>query len=162
MAINFSNGAILSESGGHITAPGRLVQMVSTVFTNTVNVATTSATDMYTSNPITMSNASNRLLIEFYCNTRKASLGDSVWSLCFVDLVHVQSGGALSYSGYIGDYTQTIRYTNRIASHAPGTVGPHSYKIRGWNYVQGNTNFGGTSQSGTSDSAHIRIMEYAV
>jgi hypothetical protein len=163
MAILFSNNKGISEVSNKISVPGRIVQTVHTVWSSGVSTSTTSPLDLFTSNSITMTNASNKLLIELHMDNRTQDWGDGLWNLYYMDIIHVQSGNQLSYTGYVGEYTNNIRHVHRVASHSPGTIGPHSYKCRGWNYSARATSFnGGDSWVGNDGIAYLRITEIAV
>ena len=159
MAINFSNDKTLSEVSGKISAPGRIVQTVHTVSSTGVATSSTSPVNLFTSAPITMTNASNKLLIEFQSDNRSTDWGDGVWNLHYMDIIHTASGTQLSYSGYNGEYTFSIRGIHRIAMHSPGSVGPHTYTMRGWSYSANNTTF---ITGGDGTVAYIRISEIAI
>lgn len=160
MAINFSNNKSLSEVSGKITAPGRIVQTVHTVSTTGVATSSTSAVDLFTSSTITLTNASNKILIEWYSGNRVNDWGDGVWNLYYHDIIHVQSGTQITYTGYRGDYTNSIRPYHKVAIHTPGSVGPHSYKLRGWSYQAKQTTF--INGDGGDGIAYIRLSEIAV
>ncbi len=164
MPINFAGNVLLSETGSKIYSPGRIVQTVHTEHTSQMNTTSGSAVDFFTSGTITMTNASNYLIIEFHSDNRYNDHTDGVWNLYYMDLVHVQSGTQISYTGYRGENTFNIRHVHRVAMHQPGSVGPHSYKTRGWSYNAGrNVTFnGGTNQSDNDGRAYIRITEIAV
>lgn len=159
MALNFSNSRELIEVSGRISAPGHIVQTVHTLNTGGMSTSSTSAVDFFTSDTITLTNASNKVLVELHSDNRSTDWGDTVWNLHFMDIIHVQSGTQLSYTGYNGEYTYTIRAIHRVAIHTPGSVGPHSYKCRGWSYQASNTTFG-TGSDGTP--AYMRLTEIAV
>lgn len=159
MAINLSNNKTLSEVGGILSVPGRIIQTVHTVTNSGVSTSSTSPVNLLTSNPITMTNASNKLLIEFQSDNRSNDWGDGVWNLHYMDIIHVGTGTQLSYSGYNGEVTYCIRGIHRIAVHSPGSVGPHTYTMRGWSYSANSTSFI-TGSDGYA--AYIRISEVAV
>jgi hypothetical protein len=161
MAINFSNNVSLSQIGTKISAPGRIIQVIQT--TNTTNLATssTSPVDFFTSAAITLTSANNRVLVEWHSDNRTDGTSDGGWSLYYMDLIHVQTGVQLSYTGYRGELTPSIRHYRKSFLHTPGSVGPHSYKIRGWSYAAYNTNFG-VNNIGNDGISYIRMTEIAV
>lgn len=159
MAIIFNNSKQITEVSSKISIPGHIVQTVHTLNTSGMATTSTSAVDFFTSSTITLTNASNKILIEFHSDNRSNDWGDNVWNLHYMDIIHVQSGTQLSYTGYNGEYTNTIRHIHRVAIHAPGSVGPHSYKMRGWSYQASSTTFG-TGSGGYP--AYIRLTEIAV
>ena len=159
MAINFSNDKTLSEVGGKISAPGRVVQTVHTISNTGVATSSTSPVNLFTSNPITMTSASNKLLIEYQSDNRSNLETDGAWNLYYMDIIHVGTGTQLSYTGYNGEFTNNIRGVHRIAMHSPGSVGPHTYTMRGWSYSSNSTTFI-TGADGTV--AYIRISEIAI
>jgi hypothetical protein len=162
MPILFPN-ATLQENSGKLSAPGRIVQTVHTTYTSAMNTTSTGAVDFFTSSSITMTNASNKLIIEFHSDNRTNDWSDGGWNLYYMDLIHVQSGTQLTYTGYRGQLTYSIHHVHRIATHSPGSVGPHSYKTRGWSFSALNTTFnGGGSWVGNDGVAYIRISEIAV
>lgn len=159
MAINFSNNKTLSQVSDKISAPGRIIQVVDTMTTTGVATSSTGAVDIFTSNPITLTNANNLVLVELHSDNRANDWGDGVWNLYYMDIIHVNSGTQLSYTGYVGEQTNCIRHTHRSVIHAPGSVGPHTYKCRGWSYQASTTTFV-TGSDGSP--AYLRLMEIAV
>jgi hypothetical protein len=160
MAINFSNGQTLSQTGGRISAPGRIIQTVHTVITSALNTSSTSPVDWFTSGAITLTNASNYVLIEHHSDNRTSDWGDGTWNLYYMDIVHVQSGSQITYTGYVGELTNNIRHVHRVGRHLPGSVGPHTYKVRGWSYAAANTAFNTNVDNDTI--AYLRLTEIAV
>jgi hypothetical protein len=158
MAINFSNNQEIKQESSRITAPGRVVQIVETVTTSGAGVATTNATDLFTSPSITLTNPNNRVLVQLYSSNRTNDWGDGVWNLHYMDIVHVQSGTQLSYTGYNGDQTNNIRHVTRSFLHTPGSVGPHSYRARGWCYQNSSVTF---ITGGDGTVAYLRLIEIA-
>lgn len=159
MAINFSSGKSISEVSGKISSPGRVVQTVHTIITSGVSTSSTSAVGILDSASITLTNPNNKILIEIHSDNRSTDWGDGVWNLHYMDIIHNQTGSQLSYTGYNGEQTNNIRHVHRVAIHTPGTVGPHSYKMRGWCYQASNTTFV-TGSDGTV--GYIRLTEIAV
>jgi hypothetical protein len=159
MAINFSNNRTLAEVSGRISATGRIVQTVHTVSSSGVSTSSTSPVGIFTSAAITLTNASNKVLVEFQSDNRSTDWGDGVWNLHYMDIIHVQSGTQLSYSGFNGELTNCIRGVHRVGIHGPGSVGPHTYQMRGWSYAASNTSF---VTGGDGNVAIIRLSEVAV
>lgn len=163
MAINFSNNKTLSEVSGKISAPGRVVQTVHTEYTTGMQVATTSPVVWFDSAAITLTNASNYVLIEHHSDNRTNDWGDGVWNLYYMDILHVQTGTQLTYTGYVGHLTYSIRHVHRVARHLPGSVGPHTYRVRGWGYSAQNVSFNGLNYGVNNDGrAYLRLTEIAV
>ena len=164
MAINFPNSKVLGEVGSKLSATGRIIQTVHTTYTSALQTTSTSPVDYFTSSAITLTNASNIILIDWHSDNRVNDYGDGQWNLYYMDLVHVNSGTQIAYSGYRGEYTYNIRHFHRSATHSPGSVGPHTYKIRGWCYNSAyNTSFNGTGGwVGNDNIAYIRLTEIAV
>lgn len=162
MAIYYPNGSSLQEISGRVYIPGHVVQTVDTLNTNALVTTSTGPVDYFTSNPITLQSAGNRVVIEWHVDVRTQDWGDGVWNLYYMDLIHVQSGAQLAYTGYEGNYTYCIKHTHRSAYHVPGWVGPHSYKVRGWAYSAKTVYFNGTSGwVGNDNQSWIRITEIA-
>jgi hypothetical protein len=163
MAINFSNDRTLSEISNRISIPGRIIQTVHTTWTSGTTTTSTSPVNLFTSNAITMTNASNKLLIELHSDNRTTDWGDGSWNLYYMDIIHVQSGTQLTYTGFVGELTFNIRHVHRVASHTPGSVGPHTYTCRGWSYSALTTAFNtGGSWVDNDATAYLRITEIAV
>jgi len=161
MAINFSNNVSLSEVGAKISAPGRIIQVIQTTNTANLYTSSTSPVDFFTSAPITLTSASNRVLIEWHSDNRVDDQPDGTWSLYYMDLIYVNTGAQLSYTGYRGELTPSIRHYRKSFLHTPGSVGPHTYKIRGWSYAAYGTNFG-VNNLGNDGISYIRMTEIAV
>jgi hypothetical protein len=163
MAINFSNSKTISEVSSRISVPGRMVQSIMSVTTTGFVTSSTSPRDWFVSNPITLTNASNIILVEWHSDNRVNDWGDGVWNLYYMDIIHVQSGTQLAYSGYRGELTYSIRHFGRSVTHQPGSTGPHSYKVRGWCYSTAQTSFGtGGDWVGADPRSYIRLTEIAV
>lgn len=160
MAINFSNNATLSQVGTRISAPGRVVQIIQTNNTSGMNTSSTSPVDFFTSASITLASASNRIIIEWHSDNRANDWGDGVWNLYYMQLVYVNTGAVLSYTGYRGEQTYSIRHYHKSVTHVPGNVGPHSYKLQGWSYSANSTTFG--TGAGSDNIAYIKMTEIAV
>lgn len=158
MAINFSNDRNLAEVSGKISAPGRIVQIVETTSGSGVATSSTSPIDIFNSASITLTSPSNYVLIELHTNNRSNDWGDGVWNLHYMDIIHNQSGSQLTYTGYNGEFTNNIRHVTRSVLHQPGSVGPHSYRCRGWSYQASSTTFV-TGADGTV--AYLRLTEIA-
>jgi hypothetical protein len=158
MAIFFANDKTIQESGSRLDIPGHIVQTVHTSGLNNTSTSSTSPVDFITSNPITLSKANNKVLIEINGGLSAADWGDGVWNLMYSDIIHVQSGSQLAFSGYNGEYTFNRRHMNRFIVHQPGSVGPHTYKWRFWCY-QGSTGYvnGGNMDNTT---IYIRLTEF--
>lgn len=160
MAINFSNGKTLSQIGTRIHMPGHVIQTVHTVNTAAMNTSSTSPVDWFTSASITLTNASNYVLIEHHSDNRTSDWGDGSWNLYYMDIVHVQSGTQITYTGYVGELTNNIRHVHRVGRHLPGSVGPHNYKVRGWSYSALNTAF--NTNVDNDAISYLRLTEIAV
>jgi hypothetical protein len=159
MAIIFNNNKSISEVSGKISAPGRIVQTIETVTTAGVAHASTSPVNIFTSNPITLTNPNNAVLIELHADNRANDWGDAVWNLYYMDIIHNPSGAQLTYTGYRGEQTFNIRHVHRTAIHYPGTLGPHTYTARGWSYQASTTTYI-TGSDGTP--GYLRLTEVAV
>jgi hypothetical protein len=160
MAINFGNNATLSQVGTRISAPGRVLQVVQTNNTSGMATTSTSPVDFFTSAGITLASASNRIIIEWHSDNRANDWGDGVWNLYYMQLVYVNTGAVLSYTGYRGEYTNSIRHYHKSVTHIPGSVGPHTYKLQGWSYSAASTTFG--TGAGSDNIAYIKMTEVAV
>ena len=159
MAINFSNGNVLGEVGNKLSTTGRVIQTVHTTLSGGMNTTSTSPVDFFTSSTITLTNASNKILIEFHSDNRCNDWGDGTWNLYYMDVIHVQSGTQITYTGYRGELTYCIRHYDKSVTHSPGSVGPHSYKLRGWCYAAANTSFGTSDWVGGDALSYIRLTE---
>jgi hypothetical protein len=158
MAIVFSNNRSLSQQSGMISAPGRIVQVIETTSGSGVGTSSTSPVDIFSSASITLTNPNNFVLIELHSNNRANDWGDGTWNLYYMDIIHNNTGTQLTYTGYRGEQTNSIRHVTRSVMHQPGNVGPHSYKCRGWSYQASSTTFV-TGADGTV--AYLRLTEIA-
>jgi hypothetical protein len=158
MPIIFSNNKNLSEQSGMISAQGRVVQVVETVSGSGVGTSSTNPVDIFSSASITLTNPNNFVLIELHSNNRANDWGDGVWNLYYMDIIHNNTGTQLTYTGYRGEQTNSIRHVTRSVMHQPGSIGPHSYKCRGWSYQASSTTFV-TGADGTV--AYLRLTEIA-
>jgi hypothetical protein len=149
------------EVGNKISAPQHVIQTVHNVGNTSVATSSITPVDLYTTaTGITLTNASNKIIIELCWENRANDWGDQVWNLYYMDLIHVGTSTQLCYSGYIGEQTYCIRPFRRSYVHTPGNVGPHTYKVRGWSYQASQTTFGGASAGGDG-RYYIRMTEIA-
>jgi len=158
MAIVFSNNRSLSEQSGMISTPGRIVQVIETTSGSGVGTSSTNPVDIFNSASITLTNPNNFVLVELHSNNRANDCGDGVWNLYYMDIIHNNTGTQLTYTGYRGEQTNSIRHVTRSVMHQPGNIGPHSYKCRGWSYQASSTTFV-TGADGTV--AYLRLTEIA-
>jgi hypothetical protein len=158
MAIVFSNNRSLSEQSGMISAPGRIVQVIETTSGSGVGTSSTNPVDIFNSASITLTNPNNFVLVELHSNNRANDWGDGTWNLYYMDIIHNNTGTQLTYTGYRGEQTNSIRHVTRSVMHQPGNIGPHSYKCRGWSYQASSTTFV-TGADGTV--AYLRLTEIA-
>jgi hypothetical protein len=158
MAIVFSNNKSISEQSGMISAQGRVIQVIETTSGSGVGTSSTSPVDIFNSASITLTNPNNFILVELHSNNRANDWGDGVWNLYYMDIIHNNTGTQLTYTGYRGEQTNSIRHVTRSVMHQPGNIGPHSYKCRGWSYQASSTSFV-TGADGTV--AYLRLTEIA-
>ena len=158
MSINFSNNTELTEESARITARGRIVQVIETTSGAGVATSSTLPVDIFGSAAITLTNPQNFVLVELHSNNRANDWGDGTWNLYYMDIIHNQSGATLTFTGYRGELTNSIRHITRSVMHRPGSVGPHTYKCRGWSYSPASTTFV-TGADGTV--AYLRLTEIA-
>jgi len=160
MAIYFSNGLIMQNIGTKMNLSGHVVQVVNTTTTGTLSTTSTSPMNFFTSNSITLAAANNYILVEWHSDNRE-DYADQAWNLYYMDLVYVNTSTQLSYTGYRGAYTNSINGYHKNYLHQPGSVGPHSYLVRGWAYSSSvNARFN-TSDTGNDGIAYIRLTEIA-
>lgn len=150
------------EVDTRISATQHVIQTVHNVGTTAVSTSSATAVDLYTTaTGITLTSASNKIIIDFHWENRGDYGVDGAWSLYYMDLVHVGTATQLCYSGYNGELAPNIRPFRRSYVHTPGSVGPHTYKVRGWSYTAGGgVSFGGASAGGDG-RYYIRMTEIA-
>jgi hypothetical protein len=141
-----------------ISAPGRIVQVIETTSGSGVGTSSTNPVDIFNSASITLTNPNNFVLVELHSNNRANDWGDGTWNLYYMDIIHNNTGTQLTYTGYRGEQTNSIRHVTRSVMHQPGNIGPHSYKCRGWSYQASSTTFV-TGADGTV--AYLRLTEIA-
>ena len=163
MPINFSNGRSLSEASGRVSSPGRIVQVVHSIHTSNASTSSTGPVDFFTSSPITLTNPNNRVIIELHSEGRQdgAPYTNGNWCLYYMDIIHVNTGAQLSFSGFIGEQYFSIRHVHRSTSHIPGNIGPHTYRARFWAYG-GNSVGVGAFVADNDAISYLRISEIAV
>jgi hypothetical protein len=158
MAISFSNNQLIEEVGSRINIPGHIVQTIHTVSTANASTTSTSPVNFITSNAITLAKASNRLVIEINGGLSAGDWGDGQWGLMYSDIIHVQTGTQLVFSGFNGELTFNRRHMNRFIVHQPGSVGPHTYTWRFWCYSANTGWVNGGNMDNTA--VYIRITEF--
>lgn len=150
MPINFTNTS-LTANGSVISSPGSIIQMVDN--TVTVNAsATTAAWVDVLSTSITISRASNKVMVEYFMNDR-SDQGNGNWCLIYHRIL--RNGTQVMYSGYNGYQANYIGYYSRTFLDSPG-AGTFTYTASVLAY-QG-TVWIGTLNSGSTNH-YLRLYE---
>jgi hypothetical protein len=121
MAIVFPNKTI-SASGSYINVPGSIIQMVNNQTTVSTTVGTGAWVDVL-STSITITNSSNKVMVEYFMNDR-SDQGNGNWCLIYHRML--RNGTQVMYSGYNGAQANYIGYYSRTFLDSPG-AGTHTY-----------------------------------
>jgi hypothetical protein len=121
MAIVFPNKSI-SASGSLINIPGQIMQVVDNTATISTTCTTAAWVNVFTTN-ITITNASNKVMVEYFMNDR-SDQGLATWGLIYHRIL--RNGTQIMYSGYNGAQTNYIGFYERTFFDSPG-AGTHSY-----------------------------------
>ena len=150
MAILFPTQTI-SASGSYINIPGSVIQMVDNQSTVSASATTASWVDLL-STSITITNASNKVLVEYFMNDR-SDQGNATWGLIFHRIL--RNGTQIMTSGYNGATTNYIGYYARSFFDTPGAGT--------WTYTASVLCYQGTIQAGTLNSGstnhYLRLYE---
>ena len=122
MAIIFPTQTISATGTTMVNISGSVIQMVDNQATVSTTV-TTSAWVNVLSTAITISNASNQVLVEYFMNDR-SDQGQGTWGLIFHRIL--RNGTQIMTSGYNGAQTNYIGYYARSFLDTPG-AGTHTY-----------------------------------
>jgi len=150
MAIIFPNKTI-SASGNFINVPGSIIQTVDNQATISATVTTAAWIDVL-STSITITNASNRVMIEYFMNDR-SDQGNGTWSLVYHRIL--RNGTQVAYSGFNGAEANYIGYYARSFLDSPG-AGTHTYVASCLAY-QGTVWIGNTASGSTNH--YLRLYE---
>jgi hypothetical protein len=121
MSIIFPNKTI-SATGNFINVPGGIIQTVDNQATISTTVTTAAWIDVL-STSITITNASNQVMVEYFMNDR-SDQGNGTWSLVYHRIL--RNGTQVAYSGYNGAQANYIGYYARSFLDSPG-AGTHTY-----------------------------------
>lgn len=121
MAILFPNTSI-AATGTKINTPGGIVQIVNNQATISTTAGTGAWVDVF-STSITLSSASNQVMVEYFMNDR-SDQGNGTWSLIYHRIL--RNGTQIMYSGYNGAQANYIGYYARSFLDSPG-AGTHTY-----------------------------------
>lgn len=121
MAIVFPNKSI-SASGSLINIPGQIMQVVDNTATISTTCTTAAWVNVFTTS-ITITNASNKVMVEYFMNDR-SDQGLATWGLIYHRIL--RNGTQIMYSGYNGAQTNYIGFYERTFFDSPG-AGTHSY-----------------------------------
>ena len=150
MAILFPTQTI-SASGSYINIPGSVIQMVDNQSTVSASATTAAWVDLL-STSITITNASNKVLVEYFMNDR-SDQGNATWGLIFHRIL--RNGTQVMASGYNGATTNYIGYYARSFFDTPGAGT--------WTYTASVLSYQGTIQAGTLNSGstnhYLRLYE---
>ena len=150
MAIIFSNKTI-SASGNFINIPGGIIQAVDNQATISATATTAAWVDVL-STSITITNSSNRVMIEYFMNDR-SDQGNGAWCLVYHRIL--RNGTQVMYSGYNGAQANYIGYYARSFLDSPG-AGTHTYVASCLAY-QGTVWIGNTNSGSTNH--YLRLYE---
>jgi hypothetical protein len=149
MAIIFPNKTI-SATGNFINLPGGIIQVVDNQATVSATV-TSSWVDVLTTS-ITITSASNQVMIEYFMNDR-SDQGNGAWCLIYHRIL--RNGTQVITSGYNGAQANYIGYYARSFLDSPG-VGTHTYVASCLAY-QGTVWIGNTASGSTNH--YLRLYE---
>jgi hypothetical protein len=144
MAILFPTQTISATGTSSINIPGSIIQMVDNQATVSTTAGTGAWVDVF-STSITISNASNQVLVEYFMNDR-SDQGNGTWSLIYHRIL--RNGTQIMYSGYNGAAANYIGYYARSFFDTPGagtwtyTASVLAYQGTVWigSYNSGSTN----------------------
>jgi len=144
MAIVFPNKSI-SASGSLINIPGQIIQVVDNTSTVSTTATTAAWVNVFTTS-ITITNSSNKVMVEYFMNDR-SDQGNGTWSLIYHRIL--RNGTQIMHSGYNGAAANYIGFYERTFLDSPG-AGTHSYvasvlAYQGTVWI-GNYNSGSTNQ----------------
>lgn len=144
MAIIFPTQTISATGSASINVSGSIIQMVDNQATISTTCTTAAWVDVF-STSITISNASNQVLVEYLMNDR-SDQGNGNWGLIFHRIL--RNGTQIMTSGYNGAQANYIGYYARSFFDTPG-AGTHSYVASVLSYSGtawiGNYNSGSTN-----------------
>jgi hypothetical protein len=157
MAILFPSKTI-SAVNSRLNIPGGYIQFVD----NTQAVGgtfTTAAWITFLSTSITMTNGSNRVLVDHWLNHR-SDQGNGTWSLVYHRIL--RNGNQITMSGYTGSCANHIFYNERTFFDDPG-AGTHTYTLQCLAH-QGTAGAGTWNQTSWNINpyGYLRLFEYAV
>lgn len=153
MSIIFPNKTI-SASGNYVNVPGSIIQFVDNTATVNTTVTTAAWVDIL-STSITITNASNKIMVEYFMNDR-SDQGNGTWSLIYHRML--RNGVQVMYSGYNGSAANYIGYYARTFLDAPGAGT--------WTYTASVLAHQGTAWIGSyysgSNQHYLRLYEIGV
>jgi len=150
MAIVFPNKTI-SSTGSRINIPGQIIQVVDNTSTVSTTATTAAWVDVFTTT-ITLTNASNKVMVEYFMNDR-SDQGNGTWSLIFHRIL--RNGTQIMTSGYNGAAANYIGFYERTFLDSPG-AGTHNYVASVLAY-QGTVWIG--SYNSGSTNQYLRLYE---
>ena len=124
MAINFSQGTNITATTSGINIPGSIIQFVDKTQTVTGS-ATTAAWVNSISNSITISKASNKILVEYLMDER-SDQGNGTWSLIFHRVL--VNGSQIMNGGHNGSAANHIGFYERTFLYTPGAAGTYTFQ----------------------------------
>jgi hypothetical protein len=122
MAILFPTQTISATGTNGINVPGSIIQMVDNQATISTTATTASWVNVF-STSITIANASNQVLVEYFMNDR-SDQGNGSWCLVYHRIL--RNGTQVMYSGLNGAQANYIGYYARSFFDSPG-AGTHTY-----------------------------------
>lgn len=155
MAIYFPTKTISTSGSNNLQIPGSIIQFVDNQ--TTVNTsATTAAWVDVLSTSITITNASNLILVEYFMNDR-SDQGNGSWCLVYHRIL--RNGTQIMYSGYNGAQANWIGFYKRTFIDTPVAAGTYTYTASVLSYS--GTAWIGYNNSGSSNH-YLRLYEIGV
>jgi hypothetical protein len=123
MAIIFPNQTISTSGSNNLQVPGSIIQFVDNQTTVSTTV-TSAAWVNVLSTSITITNASNKILVDYFMNDR-SDQGNGTWSLIYHRIL--RNGTQIMYSGFNGAAANWIGFYKRQFIDTPGSAGTYTY-----------------------------------
>lgn len=152
MAINFTLGTNISGTSSGINIPGSIIQFVDKTETFGGSAGTGAWVNSI-SNSITISNASNQILVEYLVDER-SDQGNGTWSLVYHKILC--NGVQVMASGHNGSAANHISFYERTFLYTPGAAGTYTFQGQILAH-QGTCYFGTGNNQGNKN--YLRLYE---
>lgn len=161
MAIVFPNNTISELSGGRITYPNNIIQIVDQPFTSTYDAQNWATQNEIAVAKITPTSVNSKILVYVNIHFRGYDdIGAGTWNLAYIWVRENTRNVELMRSGWNGTWRRTISNWSKSYLDSPNSTSQQVYSLRVGNHPTGLHYFNQSGQNSHDGLSFIRLIEF--